>query len=224
MLVRIVSAALLVHAHAAIAANELTREKAAGLLGASFKSRDVIEKRQTCVISFSMIPSGNVERAKKELMAYMKGGSQMPALPNLMFQRGALDEVRDGFKKGLIADVRWHEVVLKTYPGNTSYAAEPVFAPQMCQKIDVNKSKFMLADRSGGSEPRGCDTCTTKTATVRFGEVTGIRSMGEQKVAEFTVVVEPTEVGKRMGLTQRTETKSAAFVLYDDGWRLVQQR
>ena len=69
----------------------------------------------------------------------------------------------------------------------------------------------------------GDATCAGLVAERRFDHVTGITGDQSHKVVEYTIKVTATELGKRLKMTFSDERASAAFRLYDDGWRIVQR-
>lgn len=66
----------------------------------------------------------------------------------------------------------------------------------------------------------GDQICKKLIAERKFGSVTGITGDEKRKTVEYTIKVEPTDLGKTT-TKPSVETRSVVFVLYDDGWRMT---
>lgn len=69
------------------------------------------------------------------------------------------------------------------------------------------------------------ENCAVKVAEWKLDEVTGITGEGIERLVEYKVTIEPTELGVAFEVAKATELKTeerkAKFALYDDGWRVT---
>jgi len=74
---------------------------------------------------------------------------------------------------------------------------------------------------NGAAYQPGDAVCVAVVAVRRFGSVTAIKGDNRKKTAEISLSVEPTAIGRRLGVAKKSETRSATFVRDDKGWRFT---
>ena len=67
----------------------------------------------------------------------------------------------------------------------------------------------------------GDKSCVQVVAERKVNSITGIRDLDEFVKVEFDATITPTPAGVALGRKTVTKSFAAAFVLYDDGWRVL---
>jgi hypothetical protein len=102
-----------------------------------------------------------------------------------------------------------------------SYRMEDAVAAGLMNKTGnsvtlTNQNKQYLMNASK-------ESATYKLGTIKFGEITGIRTISPTaKQVDFTEITETTPAGDALKYKNKgIQAQQVQFVLYDDGWRMV---
>jgi hypothetical protein len=122
--------------------------------------------------------------------------------------------MRDLWKTDMIEKFRW--------TGEPSVNnSRGVFATAFFTPTAILKPEYRdICDVSPYGE--GDPDCKAAVAKRTVASVTDIRPVGQHLVVEFLVRTTPTKSGVALKLRETTEPAAAAFLQYDDGWRLVE--
>jgi len=126
-----------------------------------------------------------------------------------------LGPLRDANRRKLLGDVSFSEtkpVSSDREPATSRLVANGALAKDLVQ---------YCRRKTGASYEPGDASCVAVTAVRRFGAVTGITGDNRKKTVEFSATVEPTAIGRRLGLEKKSEKRTATFARYDDGWRIA---
>jgi hypothetical protein len=189
---------------------DLTRDQAIKILGGlNFQLRTAITLAN---VSLS-VREDEVDKYRELFDAYLRGGNDIPVpavrigpvgydtkIDNLTILKVALN-------KGLITSVDWRYE-------NNYLVGRAVIAEAISDTCVVSKVIFAYP-----TDDELKFKCNPQTATGRVSAVTGIINNGNYATVDFTVTMEPNDIGKQLGQNAFNESWRGQFAHYDDGWR-----
>jgi hypothetical protein len=200
------------HAVCLFSCNELDRDKAASIL-TPVNFGDI--RTSFNLSPFRMLGGYNNPAANKSTFEKFIFGSDAESQQVLAASDAVagmairnLSEIRKLAKNGIVGRVTWNEYPIDGMRGTVYLEVVPQLAPDVAP---------LCSPPFGGAG----NVCNVLLAKRKFGMVTGIAGEGKARLVQFTVVTEPNALGLKLGAKAETQLRTANFVLYDDGWRLV---